>query len=103
MLLERLARHTAAEWFDILVDAGIPCAPIQDVAAGVELAKRLGLDPVVTAGSGSDATPTVRNPITFSATPPTYDLRPPHLDGDRDAVLEWLAQAAPAPRQEAHQ
>jgi len=91
LLLERLARHSAAEWFDILVEAGIPCAPIQDVAAGVQLAERLGLDPVVSAGEGDDAIPTVRNPITFSGTPPTYDLRPPRLDGDRAAVMDWLA------------
>ncbi|WP_417563796.1 CaiB/BaiF CoA transferase family protein [Microbacterium sp.] len=93
LLLERLSRHSAAEWFEILTEAGIPCAPIQDVAAGVRLAERLGLEPVVSAGTGEDAIPTIRNPITFSRTPPSYDLRPPHLDGDRDAVLRWLTSA----------
>ncbi|WP_417374530.1 CaiB/BaiF CoA transferase family protein [Glutamicibacter protophormiae] len=91
LLLERLARHTAADWFDILTAADVPCAPIQDVAAGVRLAERLGLEPVVDAGSGADAIPTIRNPITFSVTPPTYDLRPPRLNGNRTAVLEWLS------------
>ena len=90
LLLERLARHTAQEWFAILTEAGIPCAPIQDVAQGVQLAERLGLDPVVLAGVGERAIPTIRNPITFSRTPPTYDLAPPRLDGDRSAVLAWL-------------
>ena len=90
LLLEQLARHTAQEWFAILTEAGIPCAPIQDVAQGVQLAERLGLDPVVLAGTGEHAIPTIRNPITFSRTPPSYDLAPPRLDGDRSAVLAWL-------------
>lgn len=93
VLEARLRRHTAAEWFDILTAAGIPCAPIQDVAAGVALAERLGLDPVVDAGVEGDSIPTIRNPITFSVTPPTYDLRPPRLDGDRESVLTWLERA----------
>jgi crotonobetainyl-CoA:carnitine CoA-transferase CaiB-like acyl-CoA transferase len=97
VLEESLRRHTAAEWFEILTAAGIPCAPIQDVAAGVALAERLGLEPVVNAGSEGDSIPTIRNPITFSATPPTYDLRPPRLDGDRESVLTWLERADAAP------
>ena len=90
LLLERLSRRTAQEWFTILSEAGIPCAPIQDVAQGVQLAQRLGLEPVVMSGVGETAMPTIRNPITFSKTPPTYDLAPPSLDGDRTAVLDWL-------------
>jgi crotonobetainyl-CoA:carnitine CoA-transferase CaiB-like acyl-CoA transferase len=90
LLLERLSRHSAQEWFEILSAAGIPCAPIQNVAEGVQLAERLGLEPVVLAGQGQSAMPTIRNPITFSRTPPSYDLAPPSLDGDRSAVLDWL-------------
>lgn len=90
LLLERLAQRPAHEWFDLLTDAGIPCAPIQDVAEGVQLAERLGLEPVVLSGRGEGAIPTIRNPITFSSTPPSYDLAPPSLDGDRAAVLAWL-------------
>ncbi|MEO8906955.1 MAG: CoA transferase [Microbacteriaceae bacterium] len=92
LLLERLSRHSAQEWFEILTAAGIPCAPIQNVAEGVQLAQRLGLEPVVLAGPGPGAMPTIRNPITFSHTPPSYDLAPPSLDGDRAAVLAWIEQ-----------
>ena len=56
----------------------------------MKLAERLGLEPVVMSGVGESAMPTIRNPITFSKTPPTYDLAPPSLDGDRTAVLDWL-------------
>jgi crotonobetainyl-CoA:carnitine CoA-transferase CaiB-like acyl-CoA transferase len=87
LLLERLAARSAQEWFTILSAAGIACGPINDVRGGVELADRLGLEPVVLAGD----VPTVRNPIRMSATPPRYDLPPPRLDADGDAVRGWLA------------
>jgi crotonobetainyl-CoA:carnitine CoA-transferase CaiB-like acyl-CoA transferase len=93
LLLGRLASRSAQEWFTILSDAGIPCGPINDVRGGVELAERLGLDPVVLAGD----VPTVRNPIRMSATPARYDLAPPLLDADGDAVRGWLGFAAKHP------
>lgn len=90
LLLKRLAARSAQEWFTILTAAGIPCGPINDVRGGVELAERLGLDPVVLAGD----VPTVRNPIRMSATPARYDLAPPALDADGDAVRRWLGFAS---------
>jgi crotonobetainyl-CoA:carnitine CoA-transferase CaiB-like acyl-CoA transferase len=86
LLLEALATRSAQDWFDILTAAGVPCGPINDVRGGVELAERLGLDPVVLAGD----VPTVRNPIHLSATPARYDLAPPELNADGDRVREWL-------------
>ena len=86
LLLERLATRSAHEWFEILADAGVACGPINDVQGGVELARDLGLDPVVMAGE----VPTVRNPITFSTTAPRYDLPPPDLDEHGEQVRAWL-------------
>ena len=90
LLQELLSARSAAEWFDVLTEARIPCAPINDVRGGVELADRLGLQPVVSVGEGGTELPGIRNPIGFSATPASYDLVPPGLDADRDAVLAWL-------------
>jgi crotonobetainyl-CoA:carnitine CoA-transferase CaiB-like acyl-CoA transferase len=90
LLLKRLASRSAQEWFTILTAAGIPCGPINDVRGGVELAERLGLDPVVLAGD----IPTVRNPIRMSASPARYDLPPPRLGADGDAVRDWLARGS---------
>ena len=73
ILLERLATRPAQEWFAVLTAAGIPCGPINDIRAGVELTTELGLEPVAMAGG----VPTVRNPIRMSATPPSYRLPPP--------------------------
>jgi crotonobetainyl-CoA:carnitine CoA-transferase CaiB-like acyl-CoA transferase len=47
-------------------------------------------------GQGEDAVPSIRNPITFSATPARYDLPPPRLDEHGEQVRAWLA----APREE---
>jgi crotonobetainyl-CoA:carnitine CoA-transferase CaiB-like acyl-CoA transferase len=87
LLLERLATRTAQEWFDILAPAGVPCGPIQSVQDGIALAERLGLDPVVTPGG----VPSVRNPVTYSVTPPAYHRPPPALDADAAEVRAWLA------------
>jgi crotonobetainyl-CoA:carnitine CoA-transferase CaiB-like acyl-CoA transferase len=95
ILQELLATRTAPEWFDIFTAARLPCAPINDVRGGMEFAQRLGLEPVVEVGEGEEALPGVRNPITFSATPASYDLVPPGIDADRDDILRWLQSAVP--------
>ena len=86
LLLERLGTRSAAEWFELLSAAGVPCGPINDIRGGVELAERLGLEPVVMAGD----VPTLRHPITLSATPASYRLAPPGLGADTEAVRRWL-------------
>jgi crotonobetainyl-CoA:carnitine CoA-transferase CaiB-like acyl-CoA transferase len=88
LLLEALSSRSAQEWFDVLTEAGVPCGPINDVQGGVELAERLGLEPVVLAGD----VPTVRNPIRMSASPARYDLPPPGLNEHGDEIRAWLAQ-----------
>ncbi|WGW13935.1 CoA transferase [Saxibacter everestensis] len=90
ILLERLAKRTAREWFEVLRSSGLPCAPIQDIKGGVELAEELGLDPVVNSGSGDRRVPGIRNPVDFSATPVSYDLAPPHVGESSALVRAWL-------------
>ena len=94
LLIAALAVRPAQAWFDELSAAGVPCAPILDVGEGVALAERLGLAPVVETGPDARPIRTIRNPITFSRTPPSYDLPPPALDGDADAVRRWLGLSA---------
>jgi crotonobetainyl-CoA:carnitine CoA-transferase CaiB-like acyl-CoA transferase len=91
LLIERLKTKPAAEWFDNLIAAGVPCGPINSVAGGVAFAEQIGLDPVVLAGQGDAAVPGIRNPLTFSATAPRYDLPPPELDEHGAAIRTWLA------------
>jgi crotonobetainyl-CoA:carnitine CoA-transferase CaiB-like acyl-CoA transferase len=96
LLVERLKTRPASEWFDLLIGAGVPCGPINSVAGGVEFAERIGLDPIVLAGRGETAVPGIRNPLTFSATSPHYDLPPPALDEHGEQIRAWLARRADA-------
>jgi crotonobetainyl-CoA:carnitine CoA-transferase CaiB-like acyl-CoA transferase len=86
LLLDRLAEKPAQEWFRLLTDADIPCGPINDVRQGVDLATELGLDPIARAGG----VPTIRNPLTLSATPTRHDLAPPKLDEHGAEIRAWL-------------
>jgi crotonobetainyl-CoA:carnitine CoA-transferase CaiB-like acyl-CoA transferase len=92
MLTGRLATRTSAEWFADLVAAGVPCGPINTVDAGIALARDLDLEPVVMAGSGAEGVPTIRHPVTFSVTPPSYPLPPPALDEHGEEIRAWLAE-----------
>ncbi|MZE81648.1 CaiB/BaiF CoA transferase family protein [Streptomyces xinghaiensis] len=96
LLVERLRTRTRMEWFRDIIAAGVPCGPINTIAGGVEFAREVGLDPVVTAGEGPDAVPSVRNPITFSGTPPEYRLPPPSLDEHGAEIRRWLSAPAGA-------
>ncbi len=95
-ILEALRAHTADEWFDALTPLGIPCAPINSIAEGVERAKDLGLDPIVEAGEGERIIPTIRNPIRLSKSEVSYDLAPPEFGRDSERVRDWLRHSPAA-------
>ena len=91
LLAERLRTRGRMEWFEELLAAGVACGPINTVDEGIAFAEKVGLDPVVTVGEGDAATPSIRNPITFSATPTRYDLPPPELDEHGADLRAWLS------------
>lgn len=75
-------------WLDQLGTVGVPCGPINDLAAVFDdpqvQARGLRLDlPHPVAGT----VPSVANPIRFSETPIAYDRAPPILGADTRAVL----------------
>jgi hypothetical protein len=80
----------AGEWFDRFRAKGLPGGPVNTVPEGIAFAESVGLDPVVEVGDGAHAIPSVRNPITFSATPPSYGHAPPTLDEHGDEIRDWL-------------
>ena len=96
LLAERLATGTSADWFAALIGAGVPCGPINTVDRGIAFARDVGLEPVITAGEGENAVPSIRHPITYSVTPPRYPLPPPALDEHGEEVRSWLG-APPGP------
>ncbi|MEU7069748.1 CoA transferase [Streptomyces narbonensis] len=90
-----LGSRTADDWFEELTAAGVPCGPINDVAAAFDLADRLGLAarvPEAAAGPGQ-----VANPIRLGATPPSYRGAPPRLGEHTDALLAALGRPARTP------
>ncbi|MET0768018.1 MAG: CoA transferase [Aeromicrobium sp.] len=90
LLEAKLAERTKAEWFEVLLAAGVASGPINSIAEGVEFAAKLGLDPVVEIGEGDAMVPSVRNPITFSSSGIRYDLPPPTLGEHSDEVRAWI-------------
>jgi crotonobetainyl-CoA:carnitine CoA-transferase CaiB-like acyl-CoA transferase len=90
LLAARLKTRPSAEWFTALNAAGVPCGPINTVDAGVDFAREIGLEPVVTAGDA--AMPVIRNPVDYSATPPSYPLAPPAVNEHGDQIRAWLAE-----------
>ena len=91
LLVERLRTRSKMDWFRDIIGAGVPCGPINTIDQGVAFAEEIGLAPVVTAGEGAAAVPSVRNPITFSATEAEYRLPPPALDEHGAEIRQWLA------------
>ena len=91
LLVEKLAVKSAGEWFDELMAVGVPCGPINTVDKGIAFAEKIGLEPVVSAGTGEKARPTMRHPITYSKTPASYPLAPPELDEQGAEIRAWLA------------
>ncbi len=76
----RLSQRECAEWSELLLAAGVPAGPVNDIAGAFQLAARLGLEPIVelARADGSIARLT-RNPIALSATPASYRTAPPPL------------------------
>ncbi|RSS33901.1 CaiB/BaiF CoA-transferase family protein [Streptomyces sp. WAC08241] len=90
-----LGSRTADAWCEELTAAGVPCGPVNDLAAAFDLADRLGLAPRVpesAAGPGQ-----VAHPIRFGATPPSYRAAPPRLGEHTDAVLGAEGRTSGAP------
>ena len=92
ILVEALSHRTTAEWFAGFREVGLAGGPVNTVEEGVAFAEELGLEPVVEVGEPGDAKRSIRNPITFSATPASYRRRPPELDEHRAELEAWLLE-----------
>ena len=90
LLVDRLVTRTRQEWFDALLAAGLPCAPINGIDEGMAFAERIGLDPMVHVADDSGSAVSIRSPLGLSATPPDYRRPPPTLGQHSDEVRAWL-------------
>ena len=90
LLVDRLLTRTRQEWFDALLAAGLPSAPINGIDEGIAFAERIGLDPMVQVADASGSAVSIRSPLRLSATPPDYRRPPPTLGQHSDEVRAWL-------------
>jgi crotonobetainyl-CoA:carnitine CoA-transferase CaiB-like acyl-CoA transferase len=93
-LTEALRSRTAEEWSAALTVVGVPCGPVNDLAAAFGLAESLGLDPVVELADPRRDTPVrqVANPIRLGAAPASYRSAPPRLGEDNAWLRELLGR-----------
>jgi crotonobetainyl-CoA:carnitine CoA-transferase CaiB-like acyl-CoA transferase len=81
-LIARLSAAPASEWAAKLTAVRVPAGVVNDLAGAFELARSVGLEPVVDVPSqDGPSVPLTRNPISLSRTPPTYRDAPPSLPG----------------------
>jgi len=87
------ALHGADHWHSVLTAVGVPCGPINDIAAAFAFAQSLGLEPIVEVPAADGSTlAQVADPVTLSATPVRYRNAPPTLGQDTDDVIAWLRE-----------
>lgn len=87
--------HPRAHWLALLTAEGIPCAPIQNVAEAMQDPQILARNMVkhLPAPDGGKPFLAAGNPIKMGSLDDTYDPgAAPLLDGDRTAILDWLAE-----------
>lgn len=76
-----LAFDRAAVWVERITDVRVPVGEIGDIASGVQLAERLGLEP--TWSVGDEHPRQVRHPITYSRSTLPTPVPPPDLGPGR--------------------
>ena len=87
--LEQKKKH----WIGLLEAAGVPCGPIQNVVKAMKDPQILARNMVVELAAPDGGKPFLAagNPIKISDMDDTLkDARAPTLDGDRQAILDWL-------------
>ena len=87
VLTEALAAQDAAEWIELLQQAGVPAGPVNDVAEAFALAEGLGLEPIDETGGVRTARPAAR----FADTPSSIRRPPPQLGEHSNELRAWLA------------
>lgn len=85
-----LCTRGAETWQTQLTAAGVPCGPINTVAEAFALADSLGLPAAVEFDPPAEVR-TTANPISMSATPPSYRSPSPALGAHDAEVRAWLA------------
>ena len=91
-----LQTRPTATWLEAFAAKGVPAGPIRDIGEVLSGAHARERDLVRSIdNSAGDSVPFVANPVSFGATPVTYERAPPLLGEHTDEVLsEWLGYSA---------
>jgi formyl-CoA transferase len=89
-LEDSLARHPADHWVETFTAAGVPCSAVNNIEQAIDLATRLGLNPVTELASDAGLVSVLTNPIGLGRTPLRHATAPPALGADNDGVRSWL-------------
>ena len=93
---EALKNKSTAAWLEAFAAKGVPAGPIKNIGEVLSepFALERNLVHRIKNGAG-ESVPFVANPVSFEATPVTYDRAPPLLGEHTDEVLaEWLSYSA---------
>jgi crotonobetainyl-CoA:carnitine CoA-transferase CaiB-like acyl-CoA transferase len=94
MISEFMQTRSTRCWLEELEAAGVPCGPINDIAAVFAdpqvLARGLQVETPGGYGSAVPPVPTIASPLRLSASPVDYALPPPALGADTRDVLSRL-------------
>lgn len=90
-LEEALSGGTAAEWAGRLNSVGVAAAVVNTIGEGIELADRLGLEPVQDAiGADGRRSRQIRSPLAWTPEIGVQSTAPPLLGEHDDPVRAWL-------------
>ena len=82
-----LGERSTDEWMEILVDAGVPAAPVQDVESALDNEQTEARGMVRTMDDGGREIPVVEHPLNFANAASGFDSLPPDLGEHTREVL----------------
>ena len=88
ILDSRFLQKTRDDWLALLHEAGVPCAPINDVAEALAMPQVIHRDMIV--GFENSPVQVLGSPLKLSDTPVSYHTPPPKLGADTLTVLADL-------------
>ncbi len=96
-----LAERTTDSWLEVLQNAGLPCAPLNDIADVTRDPQLAARNMLISTDDGAGGRVRMAgNPIKLSRyEDPSVRDAAPDLDANRQEILSELAGGAPPPKQ----
>jgi crotonobetainyl-CoA:carnitine CoA-transferase CaiB-like acyl-CoA transferase len=85
-----LGERTTDEWMDILVDAGVPAGPVQDIEDALHNEQTDAREMVRTIEDDGDEIPVIEHPLNFETVTSGFESAPPDLGEHNDEVFSEI-------------